>query len=134
MKNLNKKEFIISLVLIFNTAFLTIPYTFKNMSLEKEIRLVNTKNKSIAKPDKDFYQIYSNFNNILDELDIKIISKEADFETGELKISLVLNSDMNIISNLLISINKKIPDMAIISANIESDKSKQSEMIFYIKN
>lgn len=134
MKNLNKKEFIISLVLIFNTAFLTIPYTFKNMSLEKEIRLVNTKNKSIAKPDKDFYQIYSNFNNILDELDIKIISKEADFETGELKISLILNSDMNIISNLLISINKKIPDMAIISANIESDKSKQSEMIFYIKN
>lgn len=134
MKNLNKKEFIISLVLIFNTAFLTIPYTFKNMSLEKEIRLLNTKNKSIAKPDKDFYQIYSNFNNILDELDIKIISKEADFETGELKISLILNSDMNIISNLLISINKKIPDMAIISANIESDKSKQSEMIFYIKN
>ncbi len=49
-------------------------------------------------------------------------------------INIKFHSNIIILTNLLAYIHKNIPNMSIISANIENDTKGESEITFYIEN
>lgn len=133
MKKMSKKDLILSIILILNIGFITIPYSLKNMDLNKELQNLNSRSNFVnQEPTYDFYLIYSQFDEVLKDLEIKPIHKKADFSQNSLQITIDFKANIQKITNLLTYLNKKIPNLVIISSNI--DINKNSQIVFYIEN
>ena len=130
MKKLDKKSIVIILILLVNISFITIPYTVKNYDMQGKIKY----KKGITKKEKsiDFYKSYEEFNCILDELNIKYYNKKVDFSNNKAIITLEMAMNINTLSNLLIYLHKKIPDISILSADISNDINNKSVVVFCI--
>ena len=120
-------------ILLANLLIITIPYSIKNIKIRQQINNVQTletkNNESI-----DFYKIYKDFNDILNKLDLNITYKNSTISQNSMTINIKFHSNITMLTNLLAYIHKNIPNMSIISANIENDTKGESEITFYIEN
>lgn len=94
------------------------------------MQILETKNNESI----DFYKIYKDFNDILNKLDLNITYKNSTISQNSMTINIKFHSNITILTNLLAYIHKNIPNMSIISANIENDTKGESEITFYIEN
>ena len=133
MQSIKKSELLIIFILLANLLIITIPYSIKNIKLRQQINNVQTletkNNESI-----DFYKIYKDFNDILNKLDLNITYKNSTISQNSMTINIKFHSNINMLTNLLAYIHKNIPNMSIISANIENDTKEENEITFYIEN
>lgn len=130
MEKLDKKSILIIAVLLINIIFITVPYTMKNMNIENKIKQAKMGEKKIEK--QDFYSVYDDFNAVLDELKISCDSKKLDINRDGAYITIILKTNMNIVANMLTYINKKIPDMSVSEANINT--KQMSKIVFFVGN
>ena len=133
MQSIKKSELFIIFILLANLLIITIPYSIKNIKIRQQINNVQTletkNNESI-----DFYKIYKDFNDILNKLDLNITYKNSTISQNSMTINIKFHSNINMLTNLLAYIHKNIPNMSIISANIENDTKEENEITFYIEN
>ena len=133
MQSIKKSELFIMFILLANLLIITIPYSIKNIKIRQQINNVQTletkNNESI-----DFYKIYKDFNDILNKLDLNTTYKNSTISQNSMTINIKFHSNINMLTNLLAYIHKNIPNMSIISANIENDTKEENEITFYIEN
>lgn len=133
MKSIKNSELFIMFILLANLLIITIPYSIKNIKIRQQInnvQILETKNNESI----DFYKIYKDFNDILNKLDLNITYKNSTISQNSMTINIKFHSNVTILTNLLAYIHKNIPNMSIISANIENDTKGESEITFYIEN
>ena len=133
MQSIKNSELFIMFILLANLLIITIPYSIKNIKIRQQINNVQTletkNNESI-----NFYKIYKDFNDILNKLDLNITYKNSTISQNSMTINIKFHSNINMLTNLLAYIHKNIPNMSIISANIENDTKEENEITFYIEN
>ena len=133
MKSIKNSELFIMFILLANLLIITIPYSIKNIKIRQQInnvQILETKNNESI----DFYKIYKDFNDILNKLDLNITYKNSTISQNSMTINIKFHSNINMLTNLLAYIHKNIPNMSIISANIENDTKEENEITFYIEN
>ncbi|EJU23409.1 hypothetical protein HMPREF1143_2202 [Peptoanaerobacter stomatis] len=133
MQSIKNSELFIMFILLANLLIITIPYSIKNIKIRQQInnvQILETKNNESI----DFYKIYKDFNDILNKLDLNITYKNSTISQNSMTINIKFHSNINMLTNLLAYIHKNIPNMSIISANIENDTKGESEITFYIEN
>ncbi|EHL16836.1 hypothetical protein [Peptoanaerobacter stomatis] len=133
MQSIKNSELFIMFILLANLLIITIPYSIKNIKIRQQInnvQILETKNNESI----DFYKIYKDFNDILNKLDLNITYKNSTISQNSMTINIKFHSNITILTNLLAYIHKNIPNMSIISANIENDTKGESEITFYIEN
>ncbi len=133
MQSIKNSELFIMFILLANLLIITIPYSIKNIKIRQQINNVQTletkNNESI-----NFYKIYKDFNDILNKLDLNITYKNSTISQNSMTINIKFHSNITMLTNLLAYIHKNIPNMSIISANIENDTKEENEITFYIEN
>lgn len=133
MQSIKNSELFIMFILLANLLIITIPYSIKNIKIRQQInnvQILETKNNESI----DFYKIYKDFNDILNKLDLNITYKNSTISQNSMTINIKFHSNINMLTNLLAYIHKNIPNMSIISANIENDTKGETEITFYIEN
>lgn len=133
MQSIKNSELFIMFILLANLLIITIPYSIKNIKIRQHInnvQILETKNNESI----NFYKIYKDFNDILNKLDLNITYKNSTISQNSMTINIKFHSNITILTNLLAYIHKNIPNMSIISANIENDTKGESEITFYIEN
>ena len=133
MQSIKKSELFIMFILLANLLIITIPYSIKNIKIRQQInnvQILETKNNESI----NFYTIYKDFNDISNKLDLNITYKNSTIYQNSMTINIKFHSNIIILTNLLSYIHKNIPNMSIISANIENDTKGESEITFYIEN
>ena len=133
MQSIKNSELFIMFILLANLLIITIPYSIKNIKIRQQInnvQILETKNNESI----NFYTIYKDFNDILNKLDLNITYKNSTISQNSMTINIKFHSNITILTNLLAYIHKNIPNMSIISANIENDTKGESEITFYIEN
>lgn len=133
MQSIKNSELFIMFILLANLLIITIPYSIKNIKIRQQInnvQILETKNNESI----DFYKIYKDFNDILNKLDLNITYKNSTISQNSMTINIKFHSNITILTNLLAYIHKNIPNMSIISANIENDTKEENEITFYIEN
>ncbi|WP_455089939.1 hypothetical protein [Peptoanaerobacter stomatis] len=133
MQSIKNSELFIMFILLANLLIITIPYSIKNIKIRQQInnvQILETKNNESI----DFYKIYKDFNDILNKLDLNITYKNSTISQNSMTINIKFHSNITILTNLLAYIHKNIPNMSIISANIENDTKGETEITFYIEN
>lgn len=133
MQSIKNSELFIMFILLANLLIITIPYSIKNIKIRQQInnvQILETKNNESI----NFYKIYKDFNDILNKLDLNITYKNSTISQNSMTINIKFHSNINMLTNLLAYIHKNIPNMSIISANIENDTKGESEITFYIEN
>ncbi|EHL17606.1 hypothetical protein HMPREF9630_01618 [Peptoanaerobacter stomatis] len=133
MQSIKKSELFIMFILLANLLIITIPYSIKNIKIKQQInnvQILETKNNESI----DFYKIYKDFNDILNKLDLNTTYKNSTISQNSMTINIKFHSNINMLTNLLAYIHKNIPNMSIISANIENDTKEENEITFYIEN
>ncbi|MGP1488802.1 MAG: hypothetical protein ACTTIX_06310 [Peptoanaerobacter stomatis] len=133
MQSIKNSELFIMFILLANLLIITIPYSIKNIKIRQQInnvQILETKNNESI----NFYKIYKDFNDILNKLDLNITYKNSTISQNSMTINIKFHSNITILTNLLAYIHKNIPNMSIISANIENDTKGESEITFYIEN
>lgn len=133
MQSIKNSELFIMFILLANLLIITIPYSIKNIKIRQQInnvQILETKNNESI----DFYKIYKDFNDILNKLDLNITYKNSTISQNSMTINIKFHSNINMLTNLLAYIHKNIPNMSIISANIENDTKEENEITFYIEN
>lgn len=133
MQSIKNSELFIMFILLANLLIITIPYSIKNIKIRQQInnvQILETKNNESI----NFYTIYKDFNDILNKLDLNITYKNSTISQNSMTINIKFHSNIIILTNLLAYIHKNIPNMSIISANIENDTKGESEITFYIEN
>ena len=133
MQSIKKSELFIMFILLANLLIITIPYSIKNIKIRQQInnvQILETKNNESI----NFYKIYKDFNDILNKLDLNITYKNSTISQNSMTINIKFHSNITMLTNLLAYIHKNIPNMSIISANIENDTKGESEITFYIEN
>lgn len=133
MQSIKKSELFIMFILLANLLIITIRYSIKNIKIRQQInnvQILETKNNESI----DFYKIYKDFNDILNKLDLNITYKNSTISQNSMTINIKFHSNINMLTNLLAYIHKNIPNMSIISANIENDTKEENEITFYIES
>lgn len=133
MQSIKNSELFIMFILLANLLIITIPYSIKNIKIRQQInnvQILETKNNESI----NFYTIYKDFNDISNKLDLNITYKNSTISQNSMTINIKFHSNIIILTNLLAYIHKNIPNMSIISANIENDTKGESEITFYIEN
>lgn len=133
MQSIKNSELFIMFILLANLLIITIPYSIKNIKIRQQInnvQILETKNNESI----NFYKIYKDFNDILNKLDLNITYKNSTISQNSMTINIKFHSNITILTNLLAYIHKNIPNMSIISANIENDTKEENEITFYIEN
>lgn len=133
MQSIKNSELFIMFILLANLLIITIPYSIKNIKIRQQInnvQILETKNNESI----NFYTIYKDFNDISNKLDLNITYKNSTISQNSMTINIKFHSNIIILTNLLAYIHKNIPNMSIISANIENDTKEESEITFYIEN
>ena len=133
MKKIDINSLVKIIILLVNIVFITIPYSFSNAKLENKLKYANKIEKSEEKT-QDFYQIYDDFNKASNEVNMSYVSKKMSVQDGKMFITVDLDKDVMEVINFLTYINKKLPQISVSSADISSDGSKTSEIVFYIGN
>jgi len=133
MKKIDINSLVKIIILLVNIVFITIPYSFSNAKLENKLKYANKIEKSEEKT-QDFYQIYDDFNKASNEVNMSYVSKKMSVQDGKMFITVALDKDVLEVINFLTYINKKLPQISVSSADISSDGSKTSEIVFYIGN
>lgn len=133
MKKIDINSLVKIIILLVNIVFITIPYSFSNAKLENKLKNAKKIEKSSAKT-QDFYQIYEDFNKASSEVNMSFASKKMSVQGGKMFITVALDKDVMEVINFLTYINKKLPQISVSSADISSDRSKTSEIVFYIGN
>ena len=131
LTKMDKKQLIISLILILNIGIISIPYSIKNNNLNNKIKNIK-KTDILAVKNKDFYKIYDDFKLILDKLEIVPIETSVSIDEHCLSIDISLNNDIISILELFTYIHQDIDDMYILSSNIS--KNKTSSIVFCVEN
>ncbi|MGP1410736.1 MAG: hypothetical protein ACTTKD_02790 [Peptoanaerobacter stomatis] len=133
MQSIKNSELFIMFILLANLLIITIPYSIKNIKIRQQInnvQILETKNNESI----NFYTIYKDFNDISNKLDLNITYKNSTISQNSMTINIKFHSNITILTNLLAYIHKNIPNISIISANIENDTKGESEITFYIEN
>ncbi|MGP1568420.1 MAG: hypothetical protein ACTTHM_06860 [Peptoanaerobacter stomatis] len=133
MQSIKNSELFIMFILLANLLIITIPYSIKNIKIRQQInnvQILETKNNESI----NFYTIYKDFNDISNKLDLNITYTTSTLSQNSMTINIKFHSNITILTNLLAYIHKNIPNMSIISANIENDTKGESEITFYIEN
>ena len=133
MQSIKNSELFIMFILLANLLIITIPYSIKNIKIRQQInnvQILEAKNNESI----NFYKIYKDFNDILNKLDLNITYKNSTISQNSMTINIKFHSNITILTNLLAYIHKNIPNMSIISANIENDTKEENEITFYIEN
>ena len=133
MKKIDINSLVKIIILLVNIVFISIPYSFSNAKLENKLKYANKIEKSEEKT-QDFYQIYDDFNKASNEVNMSYVSKKMSVQDGKMFITVALDKDVLEVINFLTYINKKLPQISVSSADISSDGSKTSEIVFYIGN
>lgn len=120
MENKINQKFILMTILLLNFSFVTIPYFLKEFTLQRQInqiqKIVNT--PKIEKR-QDYYKIYDKFNELIEKMQIKPVSKTAEIEQNYIKITLVLNCKTNELTNFLKYVQRQMPKLGIIHTDMD---------------
>ena len=133
MKKIDINSLVKIIILLVNIVFISIPYSFSNAKLENKLKNAKKIEKSEEKT-QDFYKIYEDFNKASNEVNMSYVSKKMSVQDGKMFITVALDKDVMEVINYLTYINKKLPQISVSSADISSDGSKTSEVVFYIGN
>lgn len=119
MKPIDKKEFLLIIIFLANILFITLPYTYKNMMLQKDINNA-TSNKKVVSVKSDPLKNYKIFNDTILKYQISVISKTASIEDDLLLVQLTCSNTVFESSLFTDDLVKKINNVSINSAFIDN--------------
>lgn len=130
-------KLLIALLLMGNILIITIPYTYKNYNLSRDIKILSTASSPVekeeVKEDKDYNKVYQDFSAICKELYINDADISATITPSSISIRLEALLNKETFFNLMTLIDEKIPNLVVVEGEVYLKDEAKSTLTFAIQ-